>query len=643
MILSKRPQRFALAADVLALALLAAGTLAFFSSDLAFRAFGLRVTVRTPWRPYLWAVVVLFVRNWLVRDPPSFPWAIAPFRKLTWRRLAADARAALPLDDRDLFFEMSRRPRQRLVGLAWILGGYTAFFAVLLWPQIRQLRSVPDLGDPLFSVWRIAWISHQLPRAPLALFDANQFYPDRLTLTYSDSMLVPGLMSAPLFWVGLHPIVAYNLLVLSSFTLSAAAMFLLLRALTGQRVPAAIGATLFALYPYRFEHYSHLELLMTMWMPLALWGLHRTLALGRVRDGVLTGVAFALQSLSSLYYGCFLAVYMAVLGGAIWLGRGRPRPPLKALAAGAVIAAVLIAPVAAAYVASRPMMGTRDIGTISFYSAKGPDYLQPHYRSRIYRPWSDGGQPERELFPRVMPVVLAAAAIWPPLSIARIAYLLAFVVAVDGSFGLNGPTFTALRAALPPFQGLRVPARFSLFAGMSLTILAAYGSARLLERWPLNRVGLAVDLLALVVVEGLPVLPLQRVWDAPPDIYGRIAGMEPPAVLAEFPMPADVYRSDFDARYLYFSTFHWQSLVNGNSGFFPPSYFDLLANERDFPNESTLQYLRSRGVQYVAIHSRFTNPARYGETIEWLDARSDVELIAKAPWEGGESRLYRLR
>ena len=73
---------------------------------------------------------------------------------------------------------------------------------------------------------------------------------------------------------------------------------------------------------------------MTMWMPLALLGLHRTLARGRLRDGLATGLAFALQTLSSLYYGCFLAVYMVVLGGALWLGRGRPRQPIRPLAAG---------------------------------------------------------------------------------------------------------------------------------------------------------------------------------------------------------------------------------------------------------------------------------------------------------------------
>jgi hypothetical protein len=631
------PSKKAVAADVLAAALLAIGTLSLFSDDLSLRIVGIRISVRTPWRPFVLAVIVLAIRTWLVRQPPCFAWAIAPLRRFSLARLVKEAGDPLPLDERALFDKTTARE------FALLLVGFSVLTIALTWPQIIRLDSVADLGDPLFSIWRIAWVSHQLPRHPLALFDANQFYPERLTLTYSDSLIVPAVMSAPFFWMGAHPVVIYNLLLLSGFVLSGVAMFLLVRALTGRIDAGMIAGALFALYPYRYEHYSHLELEMTMWMPLALLGLHRTLAKGRVRDGLATGLAFALQTLSSLYYGCFLAVYLVVAGGALWLGRGRPGKPIASLTAGAVLAAVLIAPVAVEYIASRPMMGTREEGTIEFYSATGPDYLKPTFRSALYGRWSDGGIPERALFPRLMPVALSAIALWPPLSAARIAYTLGLVLAVDGSFGLNGATFTSLHAVLSPFKGLRVPARFSLLAGLTLAILAGYGAARLLERWPRRRGALTALILALVVIEAVPVMPLERAWHEPPAIYASISGKQPPVVLAEFPMPRDFYRSDFDARYLYFSTFHWQNIVNGNSGFFPPSYKELLEREQEFPTEASLNYLRSRGVQYLTMHGRFTNPDRYRNTVEWLDARPDLELVAAAPWEEAESRLYKLK
>ena len=67
----------------------------------------------------------------------------------------------------------------------------------------------------------------------------------------------------------------------------------------------------------------------------------------------------------------------------------------------------------------------------------------------------------------------------------------------------------------------------------------------------------------------------------------------------------------FDTRYLYFSTFHWHPIVNGNSGYFPKSYEELTERERDFPSDSAVEYLRTRGVDYVAVHGAFIDPEKF--------------------------------
>ena len=593
---------------------------------------GLRVSVRSPTRLLIMTVALVALRHLLVPRPSVLT------------LLARAARAPLPLEEHRLFGPRETATwRQRIGGFAVLVVGFSALVAVLTWPQVRELYSVPDVGDPLFSIWRIAWVSHQLPRDPLSLFDANIFHPEQLALAYSDSLMVPALMSAPFFWLGVHPVPIYNLLFLSGFVLSGVTTFLLVRALTGRQDAAIVSGVVFALYPYRFEHYSHLELQMAMWMPLALWGLHRTLASGRLGDGLATGLAYALQALSSLYYGAFLAAYMVVLGVALWLGRGRPWRPVGALIAGALLAAVIIAPVASQYVASKPMMGDRDLGTIKFYSAEGPDYLKAHFRSWTYGGRSAGGHPERQLFPGLTPVVLSAVALWPPLSVSRIGYALGLVLAVDGSFGFNGKVFPWLHENISPFRGLRVPARFSFLAGLTLAVLAGYGATRLLRRWPRWRTALTGAMLAATIVEAIPRMPLVPIWREPPPIYSAFAG-QPPAVLAEFPMPLDEQLAWWDARYLYFSTWHWQKLVNGNSGFFPPSYEELLERMRDFPSEAGIEYLKERGVEYLALHGAFSrSQERYRNTIRFFDTRSDMELMAAAPWGGSESRLYRLR
>jgi hypothetical protein len=623
----------AVAADVLVMVLLLVSAATSVAGGWLIRLGLWRLSMRTPWRGVALAVVIAGFRYWLVPRPPHFP------------RLWAQLRTPLPLDEQQLFGPRGRRTWPGRIGYATVLVvSFTALVVALTWPQARDLYSVPDFGDPLFSIWRIAWVNHQLPRHPLALFDANIFYPERLTLTYSDSLIVPALMVGPLLWAGVHPVVAYNILLLSGFVLSGITTFLLVRALTGRVDAAIVSGAIFAIYPYRYEHYSHLELQMTMWMPLALWSLHRAMASGKVRDGLFTGLAFALQMLSSLYYGVFLSAYMTVLGVALWLGRGRPRRPLFALAAGALVAGVLVAPVASQYMANKTIVGERDTAAVQFYSAEGRDYRRSHDRSWTYYEWRAGGKPERQLFPRFTPLILSAVALYPPLSVARIGYAMALVLAVDGSLGLNGHVFPPLREHVAPFRGLRVPARFSILAGLTLAILSGYGAARLLRRAGKGQAVLAGAMLAAVILEGLPRMPLERVWREPPPIYSAIGG-ESPIVLAEFPVPSDDdIVSALDPRYMYFSTWHWNKLLNGNSGFFPHSYMEFVRRQHDFPSDGAIEYLKMRGVDYLTVHGRFMrSQERYLATVAALDRRADLELVATARWEGSESRLYRLR
>jgi hypothetical protein len=312
-----------------------------------------------------------------------------------------------------------------------------------------------------------------------------------------------------------------------------------------------------------------------------------------------------------------------------------------ALAAGAAVAGVLVSPVIYAYTANKAMVGDRGAPAIQFYSAQGSDYLKPHFRSLVYGRWSDNGNPERQLFPRVMPVALAAMALWPPLSAARIAYTLALVTAVDGSFGLNGGYYPLLYSYVSPYRGLRVPARFSIFVGLTLAVLAGFGVARILESRSRSRTLLTATFVGLIMIEAMPKMPLERIWPTAPPVYASLAN-EPSAVLAEFPMPTAPIAYFFDARYLYFSTFHWHPIVNGNSGYFPRSYEEMIERQRDFPSDSAVEDLRSRGVRYVAVHGAFYEPGRFERLVAELDERADMRLVTAEPWEGRESRLYRL-
>ena len=196
----------------------------------------------------------------------------------------------------------------------------TVLTAAMTYPQVLGLRdTVHDDGDPLLNAWALSWVAHQLPRAPARLFDANIFYPERRTLAFSETLLVPAVFAAPLGWAGAGPLLVYNIVFLSGFIISGVGVALLVRLLTGNSAAGVLSGIIFAFLPYRIDHYPHLQLQQTQFIPLAMWAFHTLLGTGKIRDGVLLGLFVAGQMLSCTYYGIFLIPYMAVVCGAMLL------------------------------------------------------------------------------------------------------------------------------------------------------------------------------------------------------------------------------------------------------------------------------------------------------------------------------------
>ncbi len=512
---------------------------------------------------------------------------------------------------------------------------------VLLFPQIRHMDAVPDFGDPFLSMWRAGWLFEQLRGDPRALFDANIFHPEPLTLTYSDSMLLPGLTAAPMLAAGLHPVTTYNIVLISGFVLSGVAAALLVESLTGSARAGFVSGIVFGFYPYHFEHYSHLELQMMQWMPLALLALHRFLETWRLRHALGAAVCAAAQLYSSMYYGVFFTIYAAVVVCTLVASR---RPPIRRLllpsAIAAVVAIVLAVPLIRAYSESTKTKGERGRGEVLVFSATPTDYLRAHFRSAAYGSrMLSGRQPERALFPGFVPLGLAAAGLVPPLGVVRLAYVAGLLVAFDGSLGFNGVTYPYLYDWFSPIRGLRVPARFSVLVALSLAVLTGFGVRRMLAS-P-RRAGTAGVLFAASAIASVinvwPVLPLRQVWPEPPPVYGPLAGRRN-VVLAEFPVPNDYA---YNATYMYFALWHWAPMINGYSGFMPKSYEAFQLGVADFPGPAALATLKMRGVTHVTV-----NCALYrggcDALLDRIDDIPELRTIAEGRWQGQKVRLYEM-
>ena len=126
-----------------------------------------------------------------------------------------------------------------------------------------------------------------------------------------------------------------------------------------------------------------------------------------------------------------------------------------------------------------------------------------------------------------------------------------------------------------------------------------------------------------------------------PTVMAGIRSAGVGAALFEFPASAQD-----DPTYLYYSTFHWQSLVNGYSGFFPPSYVRLMDSMQTFPDDSSIGALRARGTRYVVVHGERLFGDRYEIVIAALDRRADLVRVSRHPWydrdKHSEITAYRL-
>ena len=527
------------------------------------------------------------------------------------------------------------------------LGLYAVLAVPMTYPQALHLTdTVHDDGDPLLNAWALAWVAHQLPLAPAHIFDANAFYPERRALAFSETMLVPAVAVAPLRWLGAGTLFIYNVVFLSGFIISGAGVALLVRSLTGSAGGGIVAGIVFAFLPYRIDHFPHVQLQQTQCLPFIFWSFHRLLRTNRVRDGLIFGAFSAGQVLSCMYYGLFLVPYMAVVCGALLLAeRGLTKERVIALLAAAALAVVAVAPVGIVYFGARQVVGERKAEEVANGSAKPRNYFGPPEANLLFgdalKGFADG---ERRLFLGFTTLALGVFALWPERgrrSDRRWVYALGLLLAFDLSLGFNGISYRLLYDYVVPFRGLRIPARMGIITGFSLAVLVGYGAARLASgrRW----VFAALAGLILLEYASKP-LDLRQIPTDAPESYADMLtdrGTGPTTAIFEFP-PSAVD----DPTYMYYSTFHWQHLINGYSGFFPPSYLRVLNAMQNFPDEASFNAIKARGARYLFVHGERLYGARYEQLIPELERRQDLKLISRRPAVGPnghqEISLYRI-
>jgi hypothetical protein len=338
-------------------------------------------------------------------------------------------------------------------------------------------------------------------------------------------------------------------------------------------------------------------------------------------------------------------MYAAVFAGVLALGGRAGLRTAASLTGAFVLAAALVLPLARAYIGSQPQRGVRDEGAVKQFSAEVADYVKASRRLVVYGKIMPGPRhEERQLFPGGVTLGLAVIGAFPPCGAVSLAAIAAGAVALEGSRGFNGFMYPLLYRWIVPFRSLRVPARFGLFVGVSLAVLAAVGTQRLMARVQGARApGLALAAITTaLIVEAWPSLRLEPVWREPPAIYATLQSARG-SVLAEFPVHGEPERFAENIPFMYFSIWHWTPMVNGYSGFQPASYAAFVRGAAGFPGGQSIDFLSTRGVSHVGVHCALWDPRVCSAALDTLDRDRRVRRIASAKWNAAPSVLYEIR
>lgn len=539
------------------------------------------------------------------------------------------------------------------------------------------------LNDTYYAVWTFGWQAHQLLADPLNLFQGNIFYPFSNTLAF-DEIIFPGaLLYLPFGLATGNPVFAYNLVLLLTFPLNAFAMYLFARdwlkqtadggrraeevvrssvVLPPSSVASFLAGLIFAFCTYKMGEVRHVQLLMAMFMPLTLMYLARLTRTPNLHNAFLTALFFALNALSSLYYGVFLS-FAVVLYVIVQFVLQRYRLTRQHLAYGLialVLAVIFLSPFIPAYLGLESQYHFSAERDPSLFSARPASYLAAPASQWLYGNLTRAfyvaskGQP---LFPGITALGLAFLGTIVLAYRKNRAWIFPFLLALSGiilSFGpelvLGRDTDAALPFHLPyyflslvisPLASLNAPARFVVLTMLALSMLAAYGASVLLQRR--QRAGFVIGLAcAVIILLEYIAIPLRLTNVATgaqiSPVYNFLAQQPRGEPVVELPMGLPTFTEQGKyAVYTYNSLYHFQPLVNGYATFIPPRYYALVGSMENFPGKRTVLRLGHWGAQWLVVHSdAFRNaPALRAQ----LDANPNLEHVQdfEKIW------LYRIR
>jgi hypothetical protein len=486
----------------------------------------------------------------------------------------------------------------------------------VLWPLPRFMGSaVSDPGDPYINIWVLDWVQYAIAnRQPL--FHANVFHPSLWSLTFTENLIGLAVPLMPLRLLGLSPVTLHNLAVLAGFAVSGWCAYLLARTIGVGRSAAIIAGLAFALLPWRFVQIPHVQHLQTTWLVLipATWFLYRRKPTWIRALGL--GIVLLLNSLTNMHFAVFGAVGLAIGAAADSLVDRRLRwRELTRAAAVTALCLLPLYPIFDAYNESQEFYGGRtDVAETRAFSARPGDWLPVQTEGDETR--LDARQ-EKKLFPGWALALLGIAGLVMKAPRGVKAFLVSWViVGALLSAGVHLIPYRWAFETFSPIAGIRAPVRWSVLAYVGLAGLAAIAANRITRQKHPAVTALAGAVIGTLIIVSIPVrLPI-RWFRIPSPEPAVVTWLSQPGVSgAVFEIPPG---ASFEYESMLHAATHHQRIVNGISGYTPPTYRELQSRmDRDPIPDEVLQSLEAWDVAFIVVHADRLGPGK-AAVQQWL-------------------------
>lgn len=502
---------------------------------------------------------------------------------------------------------------------ALVFGFLGILTCAMTWPIAVSLdQSFYTHADYFSNLWNIWWVQKSvLDLGTSPYWTDTLFFPTGISLAMHTLSLANSLPGALLSRLG-GVVVAFNVLTLVHFWMSAWVFYLLAHYLTRSRLGSILAGIIYSFCPFHYYYLPMINIVSMESLPLTALFFMKTYREGGARNFLVAAMATALTAISCWYY----LPYVALLAGGL-AGCGRlwaPEIPflvgLRRVATAGIAGGILVVPLAL------PL-----ISATLFSDAEHPKVGRHLHEGHDLLGFTWIGPPEKRIlawpsavgYSGLLLVVLGFREVrrhktWMILAGAT------WLLGLGGSLTVGGsdtgvPLPYAALVKLPVLGMLRNPDRMFVLLQLSFAALCAYGWVGVARRFPsptAQRLAWA-GFLGFVVLEfnGSPL----RQFPYPCSPYlSQIAADPQTGSIIEIPASTGPYA----ARYNRCQTVHGKKI--------PQGYVTNLAMTSELLAEATAWYtsvarrkvapgvfferLRRSGIDLVILNKRVSAPRR---------------------------------